>query len=170
MITEFFEDALADDLRELFAGQVFPCSAGGERQINVYVQDLPIIEGFDEAPRDNEIPEPYIIVRTSEGKTEKPTSAQEISVILIVCAYDNAPNRQGHRYVLHIMREILARYMRNPLVRIKPGSSGTCGGPWSFLCPAKWATQQDDTHPYYFGAMQLKFEAPAVRSEVSDLI
>ena len=165
------QDALAADLKELFAGQVFPSSAGDTRPISVYVQDLPIIEGNDEGePRADEIPEPYIIVRTSEGKVQNPDSAQEISVILIICTYDANPNRQGHRAVLHIIHEILARYSRNPLVRIKSGSGGISGGPWSFLYPAEWATQQDDTHPYYFGAMSLKFEAPAVRSEVPDFI
>ena len=40
------------------------------------------------------------------------------------------------------------------------------GGPWSVKYPIKWVTQQEDTHPYSFGAMSLKFEAPAVRQEV----
>ena len=52
------------------------------------------------------------------------------------------------------------------MVRIKTDSGGAVGGPWSIVYPIKWVTQQDDTHPYYFGAMSLKFEAPAVRQEV----
>lgn len=75
-------------------------------------------------------------------------------------------NRQGYRDVLHIIQEIYGRYAKNPMVRIKPDSGNAVGGPWSIVYPIKWVTQQDDTHPYYFGAMSLKFEAPAVRQEV----
>ena len=63
-------------------------------------------------------------------------------------------------------REIYGRYAKNPLVRIKADSGGVRGGPWSVKYPIKWVTQQEDTHPHYFGAMSLKFEAPAVRQEV----
>ena len=128
---------------------------------------LPIIEGLDETEdRTEEIPEPYIIVRTNEGNIPDANSAQEIDLILVVCTYDRNPNRQGYRDVLHIIQEIYGRYAKNPLVRIKADSGGARGGPWSVKYPIKWVTQQEDTHPYYFGAMSLKFEAPAVRQEV----
>ena len=93
--------------------------------------------------------------------------AEEIDLILVVCTYDRNPNRQGYRDVLHIIQEIYGRYAKNPLVRIKADSGGARGGPWSVKYPIKWVTQQEDTHPYYFGAMSLKFEAPAVRQEVT---
>lgn len=161
------QDAIAADLADLFEGQTLPSSAGDRRTIRVYSQDLPIIEGMDETEdRTEEIPEPYIIVRTNEGNIPDANSAQEIDLILVICTYDQNPNRQGHRDVLHIIQEIYGRYAKNPLVRIKPDSGGAAGGPWSIKFPIKWVTQQDDTHPYYFGAMSLKFEAPAVRQEV----
>lgn len=161
------QDAIAADLADLFEGQTLPSSAGGKRPIRIYPQDLPIIEGNDETEdRTEEIPEPYIIVRTNEGNIPDPDSTQEIDMILVICTYDRNPNRQGHRDVLHIIQEIYGRYAKNPLVRVKAGSGGAMGGPWSIKFPIKWVTQQDDTHPFYFGAMSLKFEAPAVRQEV----
>ncbi|MFR8283727.1 hypothetical protein [Dysosmobacter sp.] len=161
------QDAIVADLADLFEGQTLPSSAGDRRPIRVYSQDLPIIEGLDETEdRTEEIPEPYIIVRTNEGNIPDANSAQEIDLILVVCTYDRNPNRQGYRDVLHIIQEIYGRYAKNPLVRIKADSGGVRGGPWSVKYPIKWVTQQEDTHPYYFGAMSLKFEAPAVRQEV----
>ena len=155
------------DLADLFEGQTLQSSAGDKRPIRVYPQDLPIIEGMDETEdRTEEIPEPYIIVRTNEGNIQDANSPQEIALILVVCVYDKNPNRQGYRDVLHIIQEICGRYAKNPMVRIKPDSGNAVGGPWSIVYPIKWVAQQDDTHPYYFGAMSLKFEAPAVRQEV----
>ena len=64
---EFLQDAIVADLADLFEGQTLQSSAGDKRPIRVYPQDLPIIEGMDETEdRTEEIPEPYIIVRTSE--------------------------------------------------------------------------------------------------------
>ena len=140
------------DLADLFEGQTLPSSAGDRRPIRVYPQDLPIIEGMDETEdRAEEIPEPYIIVRTNEGNIPDANSAQEIDLILVVCTYDRNPNRQGYRDVLHIIQEIYGRYAKNPLVRIKADSGGARGGPWSVKYPIKWVTQQEDNHPYYSG-------------------
>lgn len=101
------------DLADLFEGQTLPSSAGGRRPIRVYSQDLPIIEGLDETEdRTEEIPEPYIIVRTNEGNIPDANSAQEIDLILVVCTYDRNPNRQGYRDVLHIIQEIYGRYAK----------------------------------------------------------
>ena len=164
---EFLQDAIVADLADLFEGQTLPSSAGDRRPIRVYPQGLPIIEGMDETEdRTEEIPEPYIIVRTNEGNIPDANSPQEMDLILVICVYDNNPNRQGYRDVLHIIQEVYGRYAKNPVVRIKAGSGGAAGGPYSIKSPIKWGTQQDDTHPYYFGAMSLKFEAPAVRQEV----
>ena len=52
--------------------------------------------GMDETEdRTEEIPEPYIIVRTNEGNIQDANSPQEIDMILVVCVYDKNPNRQG---------------------------------------------------------------------------
>lgn len=69
------------DLADLFEGQTLQSSAGDKRPIRVYPQDLPIIEGMDETEdRTEEIPEPYIIVRTSEGNVQDANSPQEIDL------------------------------------------------------------------------------------------
>lgn len=126
---EFLQDAIVADLADLFEGQTLQSSAGDKRPIRVYPQDLPIIEGMDETEdRAEEVPEPYIIVRTNEGNIQDANSAQEIDLILVVCVYDKDPNRQGYRDVLHIIQEIYGRYAKNPMVRIKKDSGGAVGG------------------------------------------
>lgn len=166
MTPEFAEDALKADLEELFAGQTFRSSAGEERAIRVYVQDLPLPTGSDEEDRSLDVPEPYIIVRTSEGTIPAEDKAQEMQIILIICLFDDRPDRQGHRDVLHIIQEIAARYCKNPIIRLKPGSGGAAGGPWTVQKPIQWATQTEPTHPYYFGAVEFKIEVPTFFPEV----
>jgi len=79
------QDAIVADLADLFEGQTLPSSAGDRRPIRVYSQGLPIIEGLDETEdRTEEIPEPYIIVRTNEGNIPDANSAQEIADCLFL--------------------------------------------------------------------------------------
>ena len=166
MTPEFAEDALKADLEQLLAGQLFPCSAGQDRPIQIYIQDLPVTTGNDDTDRSQDVPEPYIIVRTNEGTIPAGEGGQEVQLILVICLYNPSPDRQGHRDVLHIIHEITASYCKNPVIRLKAGSAGARGGPWTVKKPIQWATQAEETHPYYYGAVECKLEMPAVQSEV----
>ena len=42
------------------------------------------------------------------------------------------------------------------------------GSRWEVLYPMEWTTQEEDTHPYYFTAMSLRIQAPAVHKEVPE--
>ena len=66
MTAEFAADALAADLKELFAGQLFQSSAGEKRPMQVHVNDLPVRTGNDE-DRIKHAQEPYIVARITEG-------------------------------------------------------------------------------------------------------
>ena len=86
MTQEFLQDAVVADLEQLFRGENLKNSAGVERRIRVYPQDLPIRAGADiepepepveeDAPEDQpteetepeDVPEPYVIVRVPGGE------------------------------------------------------------------------------------------------------
>ncbi|OUP26922.1 hypothetical protein [Faecalibacterium sp. An192] len=166
MTAEFAADALAADLEELFAGQLFRSSAGGERAIRYFVNDLPVRTGNDE-DRSQDAPEPYIIVRIGEGTIPEGDAAQEVQIVLVVALYDDRPDRQGYRDLLHIIQEIAARYCKNPVIRIRPGSAGARGGPYTVKKPIQWAIWNDSkAHPYYLGAVEFQLEIPTICPEV----
>ena len=85
--------------------------------------------------RTEEIPEPYIIVRTNEETFQDANSAQEVDLILVICVYDNNPNRQGYRDVLHIIQEIYGRYAKNPLGEDQAGQRRSGGRPVGHQVP-----------------------------------
>lgn len=76
----------------------------------------------------------------------------------MICVKDPAPDRQGFRDALHIVNTVLRHY----------GENGVVGGRWVLQYPIKWAAQEEDTHPYYFAAMALTFEGPAIFKEVPE--
>ena len=166
MTPEFAEDALKADLEQLLAGQLFPFTAGPAGPIPSYTQSRPATPANDAPDRSQDVPEPYISVRTNEGTIPAGEGGQEVQLILVICLYNPSPDRQGHRDVLHIIHEITARYCKNPVIRLKAGSGGARGGPWTVKKPIQWATPAEETPPYYSGAVECKLEMPAVQSEV----
>ncbi len=172
MTQEFLQDALVADLEQLFKGETLKNSAGVERQIRVYSQDVPIRAGADteedlepvedadklEETEPEDVPEPYVIVRLPGGELPAQDERQTVEAVLVVCVCDPDPNRQGFRDALHIVNAIMTHYGKNNIV----------GRRYEVQYPIKWVTQEEDTHPYYFAAMALKLYAPAIFKEVPE--
>lgn len=180
MTQEFLQDAVVADLEQLFKGETLKNSAGVEREIRVFPQDLPIRAGADIEPEPDpveedieeeqlegkntaeiepeDVPEPYVIVRIPGGELPDQDTRQQVEVILVVCVCDPDPGRQGFRDALHIVNTILTHY----------GENGIVGRRYEVQYPIKWVTQEEDTHPYYFAGMALKLAAPAIFKEVPE--
>lgn len=181
MTQEFLQDAVVADLEQLFKGETLKNSAGVEREIRVFPQDLPIRAGADIEPepdpveedleaeqledqapaeetKPEDVPEAYVIVRIPGGELPDQDTRQQVEAILVVCVYDPDPNRQGFRDALHIVNTILTHYGANSIV----------GRRYEVQYPIKWVTQEEDTHPYYFAGMALKLAAPAIFKEVPE--
>lgn len=181
MTQEFLQDAVVADLEQLFQGETLKNSAGVEREIRIFPQDLPIRAGADIEPepdpveeeleakqlegqepeeetKPEDVPEAYVIVRVPGGELPDQDARQQVEVILVVCVYDPDPGRQGFRDALHIVNAILTHY----------GENGIVGRRYEVQYPIKWVTQEEDTHPYYFAGMALKLAAPAIFKEVPE--
>ena len=172
MTQEFLQDAVVADLEQLFKGETLKNSAGVERRIQVFTQDLPIRAGADLEPEldpeedpdlepeqpPEDVPEPYVIVRIPGGELPGQDTRQQVELVLVICVYDPDPNRQGFRDALHIVNTILTHYGRNGIV----------GRRYEVQYPIQWVVPEDDTHPYYFAGMALKLAAPAIFKEVPE--
>lgn len=84
----------------------------------------------------------------------------------MICLYDDRPDRQGYRDLLHIIQEITARYCKNPVIRLRPGSAGARGGPYTVKKPIGWSVQNQPTTPYYYGIVEFSLEIPNICPEV----
>ena len=172
MTQEFLQDAVVADLEQLFKGETLKNSAGVERRIQVFPQDLPIRAGADLEPEldpeedpdlepeqpPEDVPEPYVIVRIPGGELPGQDTRQQVELVLVICVYDPDPNRQGFRDALHIVNTILTHYGRNGIV----------GRRYEVQYPIQWVVPEEDTHPYYFAGMALKLAAPAIFKEVPE--
>lgn len=150
------QDALIEMLEELFAGKKYN-GQEGRKPLTIYKQDLPIPADNDADVDTDAASAPYIVVRMTGGEIETDDSPQTVEFSLIVCAYDTSIEREGYQDVANIKEDIIQRVCSAPYF----------GGAFTIWRPIVWALQQDDTHPYYFGACTLICTAPAMTQDTT---
>ena len=148
MTARELQKAIMEDLRELFATDQFKTPDGKMASPGLYPQFLPQLESDDDTD-----PFPYIIVRIDSGGIETQTDPHKISVILVIGIFEDSLENEGHESVLEIIERIQQHYEETPALK-------------EFVCadPFNWALQDEPSYPYFYGAVNLVFHAPAPRA------
>ena len=158
--TAMMQDALCDELRNLFDGRKFN-GQGGLKALKVFRQNLPIDTGLDEDTDTDAAASPYIVVLLEGGKIYNPKDAKVVSTTLTVCCYDEGNERDGFRDVQNILEAIEQHFCVKPFF----------GGAFTVLKGHEHyfedALQMDDTWPYYFGALSFDVSVPVPVPEAS---
>ena len=169
MIATFLQDDLAAELAEIFKRFRLKNPAGNAAPLNIFKQSLPIPtvkdipdtvtdeeleEGIYDAQA-NEDPYPYIIVRVEQGTITEIDQEQTVIVNLIIGVIDRDYNNQGHKDVLNIIQKIYERFAKNAILAAK----------YECVMPIEWALQDEESFPYFFGGMALKFNTIPIRRE-----
>lgn len=147
--------ALKDDLTSLFQETRYPSPDGARSAVSVFKQHLPMMQA-----EDADDPFPYIIVRLDSGGIANQTDPHKVAVLLLIGAYDDGTDNQGHEAVLEMLEKIQHHYEETPLL----------AGQFIFTDPFNWALQDEESYPYNFGAANLTFTLPATRRKASDLV
>lgn len=150
------QDELVAALESVFGDDDHLKTSNGEfRAPRIYKQDLPTPESNDDEDTDGDEFAPYIIVRLGDGTFEDWGEALKVNVIFIICTYDPTPDRQGTRDVMSIISRIYRRFASHPHA-----------GNFTCELPIEWALQNEvETHPYYFGGVEITFKCPGVLIE-----
>lgn len=169
MIAAFLQDDLAAELESLFEHFRLPDPNGESVAPKIYLQNLPVPEA-QEIPftvTDEELEEgiydavaidayfPYIIVRVESGVIENPSGDQTVTVNLLIGTISRTHDNQGHRDILNIIQKIYERFSKNAIL----------ANEYECLHPIEWALQDEESFPYYFGGMALKFATLAIVRE-----
>lgn len=121
--------------------------------IKAYSQELPKPLSSDDDD-ENDLP-PYIITRIQSGE-RKGSGPMVITVGLIICIYNNSRDRSGHFDLLKVIQKLEIRYAKNSYV-----------GNFEVQDSFEFALQEVQPHPYYFGGVILRFNAPRTTKEDS---
>ena len=149
MIATFLQDSLIQEVKKLFKDEKFQDQTGACVPLKVYAQNLPL-----ESNREDEDEDffPYVIIKLDSGEVQQ---THDVKVIVIMGIYDDDQTKQGHRKVLHLIDGLYERFAKHNVL-----DKGYIASE-----EIKWSLQEEDTHPYYFGGMEMTFTIPAVRRE-----
>lgn len=113
-----------------------------------FAHALPIIQSDDEDPEQYF---PYFIVRFDNGKTADDDDCWHIATDIVIGIHDMALHG-GHENVLTCIQRIVDRFAWDPQLDKKYRADQDI----------QWAVGEDDTYPYYFGAVAITFSTPKI--------
>ena len=157
MTPESLLDMLVSDLTVLLSDCLLPTKTGARRAPKVNKHDLPVpqLDDEDEDADTEDVTAPFVIVRATGGTFDDWSDLHHVGIAIIICTYDDTPDRQGTSDVLGVIERIYHRFARCPDL-----------GNFRAEVPISWALQDEtDTYPQYFGAMDMVFSCPGVRIE-----
>ena len=145
---------VADTLRSLFADTKMHCPSGEDIPPRIFVQELSL--PTDDADT-NQSEIPYVLVRLSSGEIDNWDSNnghEKIHMELYLGVYNSRDDRSGHVELLNMIQRIknhfgIHRHVNN----------------FSVLPSFRWVLDEEDRHPYYFGAITMSFSAPRTIKE-----
>ena len=122
----------------------------GEKVVGIkgYPHQLPILQADEDDPAQYF---PYFIVRFDLGKTENDDDCWHVATDVILGVHE-AATEKGHEHILVMIQRIVDRFAWDPQF----------AGKYRVDQNIQWAVQEDDTYPFYFGAVALTISAPKI--------
>lgn len=151
MVVNDLQTALVSEIKDILSDLVNTGNGESRTGFNGYAQFLPVLVNDDDDP-DQFFP--YFIVRINGGKTADDNDLWEVEADILVGVHDEDTGNAGHTHIVNAINRIVTRFCQEP----------TLGAPGykAFRCmpDMEWALQDEDTYPYYFGSVRLKFMVP----------
>lgn len=149
MIPVFLQDALVNELKELFTGYKLINSKKDLVDINIYPQHLPYRKKEDDKP-----PFPYILVSIEEGEISN-YDEYFVQIYLVIGIQDSNENAQGDRDVINIITTIYQHLFNKKII----------DGKYEIVYPFKWAIQDEDTFPKFMGGIETNWKLKTMKQE-----
>jgi hypothetical protein len=166
----FFQQALTDEVKKITEDLLFCTPKGDELvHLDVFMQSLPI-PVFESSDQENEnlssfeyennqidpiFKCPWCTVKIINGDIPGINERQVLNVAICFGIYNDDTSNQGHREILNLIQRVYSRFAIDPLL----DKQYTCTGEF------EWALQDEDTHPYFFGAISTTFKMTGYRRE-----
>lgn len=165
----FLQKALKEEIEKITDGMTFKKPRSDERvKLQVYEQALPVPSrddtnfdaeasiAYDEGEYEEAIFRcPWCVVKVDSGEIQGPNANVEVLMELVFGVFDDDLNNQGHYDIENLIWKVIERFAKDPLL----ASQYTC------QCDFKFGHQDEDTYPYYFGALTMTFSYPGIQRE-----
>lgn len=119
----------------------------GMDPVQVFVQNIPPKKTADDASQ-----VPACIIKLGDGQDDGTISTQDVTIIVGV--KDNNEDFSGYQTICSMIEKIRLNVSEKPIV----------GGMYEIVKPIKWKIEgEEETYPFYWGAIILKFELPIIQ-------
>jgi len=137
MIPTLLQDFLVEEIKKLdFKGKNVE---GKLVSFNVYPQFLPAKKGIKDTAHF-----PYATVIVKEGEDPNEVDPYTCKIVLMFGVYDTDENYQGYKDILNVLQKTYDHLMRTKIFK----------NLYSIEYPIFWAIHEEDTFPYFFGALE----------------
>lgn len=116
-----------------------------------YAHELPILKSDED---DEEKVFPFYIVRIPEGTTQDDDDHWHVTADIILVVHETEPG--GHQHILTAIQRIADRFAAEPTF-----------GAFRADQDMKWQAGDEDTYPYYYGAVSITFSVPKITRRVA---
>lgn len=150
------QNALIARIKDILKDFPLKTTYNDPKPFNIFKQKLPekMLSEYDYSDEENSKDlYPYCVVKLASGIKEDNYSTQENNIQLILCVKNEDMEGTGFDDVLACMEAILGNLNLNPIVDKR----------YSLKYPVKWATVDEDTHPYYYIGIELNFETNTLK-------
>lgn len=143
------QDALVEEV-ESICSEIVTTDTSGARVTGItgYKHQLPILMADED---DTSKYYPFFIVRLAGGETKDDEDWWHVSTDIIFGLHDDSLS-DGHEHVLIACQRVLDRFAAEPLLAKKFRAEQDM----------TWMLGEDDTYPFYFGAVGIKFSVPKI--------
>lgn len=168
----FFQQALADEVKRLTDDMLFHTKKSGDLvHMEVFLQSLPIPVfkkdeqtstdfssfEYENGQMDDSILNcPWCVIKLIGGEIPGINEAQSLNVAICFGTFNDDVKNQGHMEIMNLFQRVYSRFAVDPLL----DKQYTCTGEF------EWALQDEDTYPYFFGAISTKFKMSGYRREI----
>lgn len=169
-----FQKDLAREVERIAADMLFQVPPGRKKgdelaSLRAYCQNLPIQrreetdgdspggDSIDYVDREEEpvFKCPWSVIKIDGGKMEREDARQAVKVAVCFGIYNSSEENKGHEEILNLIQRVYERFAKEPLLE----RQYVCQGDF------EWALQDEDTYPYFFGAISMTFTFSGFRRE-----
>lgn len=143
------QDDLITEIESLLS-EIKTTSTDGETVTGVkgYAHNVPVIKSGE-----GDVSEyfPYFIVRFEGGETKEDNDYWHVNTDIIFGAHDDT-GQNGHEHVMIMCQRVVDRFASEPMLNKTYRAEQDM----------QWAVGEDDTFPFYFAAVNIKFAVPKI--------
>ncbi len=151
MIIKYLLDEIVKDLTVVFQGYRLINQKDNLAALNIYEYNLP-----EKKEEEDEEHFPYIIVRPVLGRLN--LDDETVTTTLTIGIYDENENKQGFADIMNMIEKYKNHLIHERLI-----------GGYEVLYPINWELQDDDSHPAYFGGMEMTWKLQSMKPEEEEI-